>query len=444
MADRNDEDLDTWLSKRIEPLPPPPGTFDLIKRRARRRKLGKLAISAGAAAVIVAAAVTVPQVVNLPVLPSPTQSPAAGRSAHTTAPPSPSASVAASSASPSPSPSASTPPGVPPNFRPTSVTFIGRETGWVIGQAGTPGHCATPYCTSLARTNDAGKTWIGVPAPLTGAPEGGTGVSQVRFLNRVDGWAFGPGLFATSDSGHTWTPVSTSGQRVIALETVGDRAFAVFASCTGTGYADGCTTFSLYSSPAGTADWAEVGPATSGLTGPYGSASLALTGSRGYLLGPDGTLYSGPVDGSAAWSRVGPVPCAATLGKNAALLAAVSASDLVLECTGTTNAKAMYSSANGGASWQQIPAGPTAGIASSLAASPGDTVVLGTDQGIDILPAGAAAWQAATVSGAPAGGFGYVGMTTQDQGIALPADPASGQVWFTFDGGQSWQPSRVA
>lgn len=436
MADRNDEDLDAWLSQRIEPLPPPPGTFDLIKRRARRRKLGKLAISAGAAAVIVAAAVTVPQVVNLPVLPSPTQSPAAGRSARTTAPPSPSPSPATSSASPSPS--ASTLPGVPPNFRPTSVTFIGRETGWVIGQAGTPGHCATSYCTSLARTNDAGKTWIGVPAPLAGAPEGGTGVSQVRFLNRVDGWAFGPGLFATSDGGQTWTPVSTSGQRVIALETVGDRAFAVFASCTGTGYADGCTTFSLYSSPAGTTDWAKAGPATSGLTGPYGSASLALTASRGYLLGPDGTLYSGPVDGSAAWSRVGPVPCAAPAG---ALLAAVSASDLVFGCTGT--AKVMYSSANGGANWQRIIQGPTAGIASSLAASPGDTVVLGTSEGIDILPAGAAAWRAATVSGAPAGGFGYVGMTTQDQGIALPADPATGQVWFTFDGGQSWQPSTV-
>jgi photosystem II stability/assembly factor-like uncharacterized protein len=30
-------------------------------------------------------------------------------------------------------------------------------------------------------------------------------------------------------------------------------------------------------------------------------------------------------------------------------------------------------------------------------------------------------------------------MTTDEQGIALPASPASGTVWFTFDGGQSWQ-----
>ena len=67
MDDKHD-DLDTWLNARVDPMPPPPGTFDLIKRRARRRKYRKLAVTAGAAAVIVAAAVTVPQVVNLNVV----------------------------------------------------------------------------------------------------------------------------------------------------------------------------------------------------------------------------------------------------------------------------------------------------------------------------------------------------------------------------------------
>ena len=51
MPDRHD-DVDAWLSERIEPLPPPPGTFDLIKRKARRRKFRKLAITAGSAAVL--------------------------------------------------------------------------------------------------------------------------------------------------------------------------------------------------------------------------------------------------------------------------------------------------------------------------------------------------------------------------------------------------------
>ena len=69
MADNRDE-LDTWLHDRIEPLSPPPGTFEAIRRRARRRKLRRLAVSAGAAVVIIAAAVTVPQLVKLPVEPA--------------------------------------------------------------------------------------------------------------------------------------------------------------------------------------------------------------------------------------------------------------------------------------------------------------------------------------------------------------------------------------
>ena len=134
MADRRD-DVDAWLSERIEPLPPPPGTFELIKRRARRRKYRKLAITAGTAAVIVAAAVTVPQVVKLPVL---SQFPGSGVKEGQSSPatPTPAGSTEASSASPL---AGSAVPGpVPANFRPTSVTFVGRHTGWVIGQASTP------------------------------------------------------------------------------------------------------------------------------------------------------------------------------------------------------------------------------------------------------------------------------------------------------------------
>jgi hypothetical protein len=455
--DRRDDDVDSWLSGRIDPLPPPPGTFELIKRRARHRKYRRLAITAGAAAVIVAAGVAVPQIVRLsplgPVNPS----------GHNSAVPSPGTTAtgggapeSSSSARPAPSPSR---PPVPPNFQPTSVTFVSTSIGWVIGQAGTPGHCATQYCTSVARTDNAGKTWFGVPAPLTGAPDGATGVGGIRFLNGEDGWAFGPELFATHDAGHTWTRVNTGGLRVTDLETVGDRAFAVFASCTGSGpdFAAQCTKFTLYSSPAGADDWTPVGASTSGLTGPGGpgSASIVLTGSREYLLGPDGMLLSGPVDGTA-WSPVARVPCAAGTAQpdgqpTGALFGAIDATNLIIACTQPAagpvggEQKVIYSSADGGASWNHLATAPTAGIASAVAASPSQTVVLGTDQGIDLLGAGGSGWQQATlVTGAPAGGFQYVGMTTDLQGIALPVNATDGVVWFTFDGGASWQPSLVS
>jgi photosystem II stability/assembly factor-like uncharacterized protein len=450
MPDRRD-DLDSWLDGRIEPLPPPPGTFELIKQRARRRKYRRLAVGAGAAAAVVAAAVTIPQVVSLPVL-NPTTAAGVANGRTSAPPPSAAASTASSSATlfrpPAPAP-------VPPDFRPSSVTFIGTQTGWVIGQAGTPGHCATQYCTSVARTDDAGKTWSGVPAPVTGPADGATGVSRIRFLDRDDGWAFGPALFATHDGGHTWSQVVTNGLRVTSLETVGDRAFALFASCTGTGaaFAAQCASYTLYSSPAGADDWTPVGPATTGLAGE--AASLVLTGTRGYLLAPDGMLYSGPVNGSVPWQPVKAIPCPvgtplADGQPTGALLAAANAADLVLACAsssapGTQQAKHILTSADGGIAWQNAAPAPALGLATSVAAAPDGTYILATGQGIDVQPAGSATWQAATLAGTPpAGGFGYVGMTTDAQGVALPANPAAGTVWFTFDGGQTWTPSRVS
>jgi hypothetical protein len=462
MPDRHD-DVDAWLSERIEPLPPPPGTFDLIKRRARRRKYRKLALTAGTAAVIVAAAVTVPEVVNLPVLnQNPAAAPVAGASHSSAVPSAPSgtagqASESASSAGP-------VPPPVPDNFRPTSVTFVSTRSGWVIGQARTPGHCATPFCTSVARTSDAGKTWTGVPTPMAGAADGATGLSQLRFLNLDDGWAYGPQLFSTHTGGRTWTPVDTGGLRVTALETVGHRVFAVWASCTGDGpaYAVNCTGFTLYSAPAAGGSWTRVGTSTTGLTDGRASeaAQLVLTGSRGYLLAPGGALYAGPVDGSGPWARVSSLAASCPVGPpradgqpTGALLAAVDARDLVLACASassganpsvSTQQKLIYSSPDGGASWRQMGTAPARGVAFSLAASPSESVMLGTDQGIDLLPQGKINWQLAPLKGgAPSGGFGYVGMTTAEQGIALPADPSDGTVWFTFDGGQTWAPSQV-
>jgi photosystem II stability/assembly factor-like uncharacterized protein len=462
MADRRD-DIDAWLSERIEPLSPPPGTFELIKRKARRRKYRKLAITAGSAAVIVAAAVTVPQVVNLPVLnPNPTAAPIGAQTSQ-----SPHSAGQSAFGKASPATSSAVPAGpapVPGNFRPTSVTFVGPRTGWVIGQALTPGHCATQFCTSVARTDDAGRTWAGRPAPMAGAADGATGLSQIRFLNLEDGWAYGPQLYATHDGSKTWAPVDTGGLRVTALETVGDRVFALWASCTGNGpaYAVNCTRFTLYSAPAGGGAWAPVGSSTTGLTDGAASeaAELVLTGTRGYLLAPGGALYAGPVDGGGPWKQVSTLVSSCPVGQaradgqpTGALLGAVNSRDLLLACASassganpsvSTQQKFIYSSPDGGVSWRQLSTAPSAGVAFGLAASPRESVVIATDQGIDLLPSGETSWQTATLrGGGPAGGFGYIGMTTDEQGIALPADPSAGTVWFTFDGGQTWTASRL-
>lgn len=460
-ADDQRDPLDGWLDQQVRPLPPPPGTFELITRRARRRKLRKLAVSVASAAAVVAAAVIVtPPLMSLHV----TQAPLArGVGGQSTVPsgetPQANGSGTRSAPSPSKPPAPVTAPSrlpVPPNFQPVSVTFVNTRTGWVIGQAGTPGKCANkndPYiCTSVARTDDAGKTWQGGPAPATTAPSGARGVSGIRFLDGASGWAFGPELWATHDAGHTWTRVDTHGARVTDLETAGDRAFALWATCSGgsgTGVAAGCTSYTLMTTTASGDTWTPVGSATNGLThgGLATSAVLALTPATGYLLAPDGTVYSGPLGGQ--WRKAGSQGCLPGAAQpnglpGDALLAPVNSTTVVLAC-GLDSGVQVSTSADGGAGWASQPDSAWSAVArpasaTSLAAAPDGTLALTAPGGIYLLPAGAAHWKQASVQGSPDGGFSFVGMTTNDQGVALPANASLHEIWMTFDGGLTWAP----
>ena len=455
----DNDDLDRWLSERVTPLPPAEGTFELIKRRARRRKLRKLAVTVTSAAAVVTAGILIPRVTSLTINSPPTGREAAGSQAH----PSPTGGQQANgTATPEPtgspsSPSAQLPP-VPPNFQPSSVTFVGSGTGWVIGQAGTPGHCATQFCTSLARTNDAGRTWQGVPAPVTGAPDGSAGVGQVRFLNTEDGWAFGPELWATHDGGQTWTKIPTNGQRVVDLETVGTHAFALFATCTGTGQlmAGSCTAFTLEAASSDSNIWEPVGVSTTNLTdnGLASAATLVLTGTAGYLLSPAGDLYTGSVDDTSGWRKLPSFSSAGVCGSllpvepdghpQGILLAAGTASRLAILCADGT-AHHLLTSADGGNTWTSQAISGLTGTAVSLSESLDGTVVTATTAGISLWTAGTSAWQQASLGSAgPASGFGYIGMTTSKQGVALPINTALHEVWMTFDGGKTWQPYPVS
>lgn len=483
MPDNDERDpLDSWLDQQVKPLMPPPGTFEMISRRAHRRKMRKLAVTV-VSAVAVAAAVTVavPGVTALHLtVPGESGNPVAangakpakggsgqngsqglsesGATAVTPPPPTP-ASAAAPASGPALGP-------VPPGFAPTSVTFVSATHAWVIGQAGTPGNCYSgDICTSVAWTANDGATWHGEPAPVTGAPSGPTGVDGIRFLDGVNGWAFGPELWVTHDSGNTWREIGTNGLRVTDLETAGDRAYALFARCSGApaqGFAADCASYTLMTSLATSDTWAPVGAATSDLAGGQASsAMLALTGTAGYLAAPDGTLYSGSLGGT--WAKAGTMPCqpgsAAANGLPATgVIAPSSGENLATVCYGgpsATSPAAIYTSGDGGATWTKEPSGDWSGIrvdgtsVTSLAAAVNGTLVLATTSGIYVLPAGSSRWQVATAAGAaspgmPAGGFSYVGMTTSTQGVAVPENTSLDEVWLTADGGLTWSASPIA
>jgi hypothetical protein len=463
------DEIDDWLGDDVPPLYPSAGALDQIRHRARRRKTRQAVFAAAGCAVVLAGAVAVPQLVG-------------GRKAGGSPPPlaagaSPARSSTQSSAGSSPTGtqepaatssapvqvtqrsrlSAATSGTIPPrNFRPTSVTFVGvgpTLVGAVIGQAGPP--CATSTCTSLAGTSDYGSSWYGVSAPLAPGPDSSTGVSQLRFANIHDGWAFGPGLWETSNGGWPWHKENTFGQRVIDVEVAGTEAYAVFGTCTGSGsagYATGCTSFSLYTSAVGSKTWTPVAV-------PTGYAQLSSTaapqlvisgGTTVYVLTATAEILSGPVTGGT-WTSPGKAPCAPAAtqvtGEEAGAQLAAGKT-LLLTCqsqaTGGTTQTVLYTSADG-VNWQNAGVVSASGTPTSLASAAAGQAVLATSTGIYDSADGGKTWSAATFAGSvPAGGFSYVGMTNQSQGVAIPANAQLGEIFVTRDGGQTWSASRIS
>jgi hypothetical protein len=475
--------IDDWLGTEVTPLSPPPGSLARIRQRARRRKNRQATFVAVGCAVVLAAGVATPQVISAlnhrprhhaPTIaigsspPGVTTSPSPTKSSRNA--PTPDATKATQMAQRtylSTTTSGTVPPG---NFRPTSVTFVGNGTGGVvgavIGQALTPGHCATRFCTSLAGTSTYGASWYGFSAPLAPGPSssGTSGVSQLRFATLHDGWAYGPALEETSDGGWPWHREDTHGQRVLDVESTPTRAFAVFGTCYGTGadYAASCSSFSLWTSLPGTRTWRQVSvPSAYDQMKSTSSAAPLLVmsgGTTGYLITPSGEVLSGPATAAGGpWSAVGVAKCKpgspSTSGQGAQPTAQLAVGPkLVLACdTPAAHGRftaAIYTSANG-ATWNSagsvtFKGTPTSQASASAPSASSGVVVLATTHGIEYSANGGQSWQAATVAGGvPAGGFSYVGMTTPKDGVAIPANPSPAGIYITVDGGQTWQQSPI-
>jgi hypothetical protein len=448
MTEPRDE-LGAWLGEPVEPLPPPPGTYERIRRRARRRKRNQAIAATAVAAAVVAGLVALPKLTGV-LFPGSRggQVTAADRQVR----PPQAATGLHNKLTPVPTVMGRGQP-LPKSFEPVSATFVGLDTGWALGTLSTP--CAGPGCLALARTDNTGASWYSVPAPATAAATAATGVSQVRFLNRDDGWIFGPELWWTSDGGQAWQRADTGGMRVVSLEAVRDRAFAVFARCPASrssipgGGASRCTSYQLYWAPAGSPRWRRVPGATAG----PGTAAVILGRDTGYLLGVNGstvTLSRGPAGDGSGWAAL-PSPCrggASTSGNGAAapggaLLATAGPGSVLAVCDAGGPAKQILASSDGAASWRPSGTAAFPGTAFSMAAAPGGTMlVIAASTGLYLSGDGGASWRLALTG--PPGGFGYVGMTDVLQGFAIPVSHRGKGILFTTDGGSSWRWSTVA
>jgi hypothetical protein len=350
---------------------------------------------------------------------------------------------------------------VPAGFQDVSVSFVSADLGWVLGTA----TCGGTPCTSILRTSDGGRTWAAIPAPLApisgptpGASSGtpGTpGVSGLRFADPLNGWAFGPDLWATHDGGQTWRRLSTSfgagnqdavAMQVVALEAADGDVHAAFYDVASQ------PAVRVASSPVGSDHWTlwparlEIG------AGPVPTTQLVLHGANGWLLQVDRTVVGGLRLAGGEWTAWTPA-CADVAGP--AALAVSSASELVAACNvgewSTPMGEHLYVSHDGGLKFTesgvQIPLFDAAAIASPAV---GQILIASgtTAKGSQIIRSidGGATWQAVLDAG-PAS-ITYLGFTNALQGVAITAGGGEGNtdlkgsLLMTRDGGRTW--SNVA
>jgi hypothetical protein len=318
------------------------------------------------------------------------------------------------------------------------VTFTSPTEGWVLGSVA----CASARCPAIAHTLDAGRTWSTIAAPRTtvhadrGLGAATAGVSGLRFADPLDGWAFGPDLWATHDGGQTWTRVRVAGLTqgpVVALDAAHGLVHAVLY--------DGQGAFRIASSPAGSDDWTIAAIKLPVGAGPVPEVQLVLSGAGGWVLQNDRTVVNGARLVNGVWRAWQPV-CASVVGP--AFLAASSGTTLVAACDvgawSTPAGEHLFVSSDGGLTFHEtgraVPDVQGTGIASPDTST---IVVAGsTQKGLALLGSfdGGGTWTTLVVQPTQST-FADLGFTTPSQGVVIAI---AGALLMTHDGGRTWAP----
>jgi photosystem II stability/assembly factor-like uncharacterized protein len=208
MNDDFDPELEfaSLLRGRGDELAPPPGAWEAISRRGRRRRRMKTVLATAAGVAVIAGAT--PALISIHHASSDQK-----------------LQVAAPVQSDSPN-ALGTADGdlvVHPALSllvPTSVTFVTQTEGWVTGGLEVPGGTVAG---GLGHTADGGATWsIEVAHP---APQG-----TVRFADADQGFSFGSTYQSTNDGGLTWQTLTSPGY-IADLETSNGVVWALVRSC---------------------------------------------------------------------------------------------------------------------------------------------------------------------------------------------------------------------
>jgi photosystem II stability/assembly factor-like uncharacterized protein len=313
-----------------------------------------------------------------------------------------------------PPPASSIPVGgpVPPGFQPQSFTAISEYTWWLMG----PAPCSSPPCTSIVRTVNGGASFVGLPAPRTDQ------VSQLRFADESDGYAFGDQLWSTHDGGENWAQVPMPGS-VDQLAAANGYVYALV---------DGNHGWSLMRSPANADNW-ETLYGSSALSSLWvqGNTVVVQSGDRllvstndGLDLQPGANLpaqncsFDATVDASTIWAACNAPPEVGTLSRSTdagksftsygSWVGPVQSFGAFSATGAVAGSVRLFRTVDGGRTWQLIPGLPKSPIWSYIGF---------TD----------------ATHGVAVGEFG--GSSTSDSGTSVPG---TWRLYYTTDAGTSY------
>ncbi len=324
----------------------------------------------------------------------------------------------------------------------TDVYFADSTHGLGMEQ-----HCVLSPTTNtvcslaIVRTNDAGRTWkpVGQTLHVT-YPDSRASYPFINFAtNGKDGWIYGSKTFVTHDGGKTFEADGPGGL-VMDLSIVGNETWALSRPCPPGVF--GCIS-KLFSTPAGGGPW-KVENGAPKLEYPY--LQLLRTSPKDAFLAAqstDGTLYT-TADGGLSWESH-PLP---PLCDQLQHLTALNAHDVWALCSAATpndsQTKELYHSVDDGSTWVLVattspsPAPgvgtlPTSGIVTLLTSVAPDRLLIAFDQGPPIASTdGGRTWMP---QGLPAsGGVEQLTFTDAQHGWAIHNDA----LYRTSDGGVHW------
>jgi photosystem II stability/assembly factor-like uncharacterized protein len=295
----------------------------------------------------------------------------------------------------------------PVAFQPASFTAITEFTWWLLGTAPCSGGHA---CTTVVQTTDGGRTFTRVPAPPT------TAVSNLRFADATNGYAYGQQLWSTHDNGVSWTQVPLGGE-VTDLEIADGYAYALVS---GNGHS------SLMRSTVSADNWtALTGLGHGALSGLWiqGPTVIIQSGDRLYVSSDNGNHFA------RKRGVVGAGDCSFDGGPQAlwALCSRGMAPDEILlsSDSGSTFRAAA-----------QVPNGPLG----TFAAASGTVAVVSAQGPLYRTTDSGSSW--IRVAGLPPANWTYLGFSDPTHGVAIGSFGTGGhqysKLYYTIDGGASY------